>query len=340
MHFSLSKIRIAGICLMVLCLALPAGAQMLRTFRGKVTDDKGEPIKGATIIIQAMDSKSRTFTTKTDKKGTWIYMTLPDGIYHVAARAPGFSPEYQSNIKTTVQEERVIDLQLKPGPDKKLPFEMTPEEYEKLKAESEKAQKRNESAAQVQALFDEGGKLADAGKHAEAIEKFQQALALDPQQANILGNMAESYRKLGKLDEALDSYKKAIAIAPNDGIFYTNMGVVLEKMGKKEESLEAYKKASTLNTGGSAQSHFNLGASFANSGKTDEAIDAFRQAIAADPNFADAYYQLGMSLSGKQETMEEAVKVLKKYLEIGKKQDQIDIAKAIIEALEQSLKKK
>jgi tetratricopeptide (TPR) repeat protein len=315
-------------------------AQLVRTFRGKVTDDKGEPIKGATIIIQAMDSKSRTFTTKTDKKGTWIYMTLPDGTYHVAARAPGFSPEFQSNIKTTIQEERVIDLQLKPGPDKKLPFELTPEEYEKLKAESEKAQKRNESAAQVQALFDEGGKLADVGKDAEAIEKFQQALALDPQQANILGNMAESYRKLGKMDEALDSYKKAIAIAPNEGIFYTNMGVVLEKMGKKEESLEAYKKASSLNTGGSAQSHFNLGASFANSGKTDEAIDAFRKAIAADPNFADAYYQLGMSLSGKPETIEEAVKVLKKYLEIGKKQDQIDVAKAIIEALEQSLKKK
>ena len=217
---------------------------------------------------------------------------------------------------------------------------MTPEEYEKLKAESEKAQKRMESSAQVQALFDEGGKLAEAEKHAEAIEKFQQALALDPQQANILGNMAESYRKLGKLQESLDAYKKAIAINPNDGIFYTNMGVVLDKMGKSEESLEAYKKAASLSTGGSAQSHFNLGATLANSGKTDEAIEAFRKAIAADANFADAYYQLGMSLSGKPDTMEEAVKILKKYLEIGKKPDQIEIAKAIIEALEQSLKKK
>jgi tetratricopeptide (TPR) repeat protein len=339
MHFSSSKFSFAAVCLIVLFLALPAAAQV-RIFRGKVTDDKNQPIAGATVIIQGIDAKSRTFTIKTDKKGTYFYMGIPDGLYHVAARAQGFSPSYQTNIKASLQEERVTDLQLKPGPDQKLPFEMTPEEYEKLKAEAEKAQKRTEASAQVQALFDEGGKLAEAGKHAEAIEAFQKALALDPQQTNILGNMAESYRKLGKLDEALDAYKKAIAINPNDGILYTNMGVVLDKMGKSAESLEAFKKAASLNPGGSAQSHFNLGANLANSGRTDEAIEAFRKTIAADPNFADAYYQLGMSLSGKPETIEEAVKFLKKYLEIGQKPDQIEVAKALIQALEQSMKKK
>lgn len=338
MHSSSSRISFAGIFLIVLMMALPAAAQV-RIVRGKVTDDKGQGIKGATIIIQGIEVKSRNYTTKTDKKGTYIYMGLPDGVYHVAARAEGFSPAYQTNIKATIAEERVVDLQLKPGPDHKLPFELTPEEYEKLKAEAELAQKRGEASAQVQTLFDEGSKLAEAGNHTEAIAKFQQALALDPSQANILANMAESYRKLDKMDEALEAYRKAIAINPNDGTFYTNMGVVLDKMGKSTESQEAFKKAADLNPGGSAQSHFNLGATMANNGKTDEAIEAFRKAVAADPNFADAYYQLGMSLSGKPETMEEAVKVLQKYLQIGQNTDQIEIAKAIIQALEQSLKK-
>lgn len=339
MHSSSSRFSFAGVCLIVMFLALPAAAQV-RIFRGKVTDDKNQPIAGATVIIQGIDVRSRMYTAKTDKKGTYIYMGIPDGVYHVAARAQGFSPAYQTDIRASAQDERVIDLQLKPGPDRKLPFEMTPEEIEKLKAESEKAQKRTESSAQVKALFNEGSKLAEAGKHPEAIEAFQKALALDPQQANILGYMAESYRTLGKLDEALEAYKKAIAINPNDGVFYTNMGVVLDKMGKSAESMEAFKKAASLNSGGSAQSYFNLGANFANSGRTDEAIESFRKAIAADANFADAYYQLGMSLSGKPETMEEAVKLLKKYLEIGQKPDQIEVAKAIVQALEQSLKKK
>ena len=122
MHFSSSKFSFTGVCLIVLILALPAAAQV-RIFRGKVTDDKNQPIAGATVIIQGIDVKSRTFTVKTDKKGVYFYMGLPDGIYHVAARAQGFSPTYQANIRATVQEERVIDLQLTPGPDKKLPFE-------------------------------------------------------------------------------------------------------------------------------------------------------------------------------------------------------------------------
>ena len=77
-----------------------------------------------------------------------------------------------------------------------------------------------------------------------------------------------------------------------------------------------------------------------NSGRVEDAIQPFRQAIAADPAFADAYFQLGMCLSGKPETYEEAVKHLKKYIEIGKRADQVETAKAIISALEQSLKQK
>ena len=70
-----------------------------------------------------------------------------------------------------------------------------------------------------------------------------------------------------------------------------------------------------------------------NSGQTDAAIAAFKQAIAADPNFAEAYYQLGMCLSGSPDTMADAVKALEKYIEIGNKPDQIDVAKQIIAAL-------
>ncbi len=339
MRFSSSKISLTGVCLMILWLALPAASQT-RVFRGKVTDDKGEPIKGATVIIQGTEAKSRSFSTKTDKKGVWFYLGLPDGQFHVAARAPGFSPAFKSNIRATIADEQVIDLQLKPGPDQKLFFELSPEELEKLKAEAEESKKRTEAGAEVQKLLDEGTGLAQEGKHTEAIESFQKALALDPLQSNILANMAESYRKLGKMDESLAAYKKAIEISPNEGSYYTNMGVVLDGMGRSAESVEAYKKASELNPGGAAQSHFNLGATFANKGQTAEAIEEFRKAIAADPNFGESYYQLGMSLSGKPETMEEAVKMLKKYLEIGQKPDQVEVAKAIIQALEQSLKKK
>jgi len=266
-------------------------------------------------------------------------MGLPGGLYHVGARAQGYSPRYQPNVKASIQEEAQINIQLPKGPDQKLPFELSPEELKQQEAEIEKARKRQEASAEVRALFDEGTRLADAGNHAEAIEKFSLALQKDPEQANILGNMAESYRKLEKYNEAYAAYQKAIAIKPEDPVLYTNLGVVLSKMGKTKESEEAFKKAASLNPGGSAQSYFNLGATMVNSGRTEEAIEPFRQAIAADPSFADAYFELGMCLSGKPETMEEAVRHLKKYIEIGKNPAQIETAKAIVTALEQSIKK-
>ena len=121
MHFSSSKFSFTAVCLIVLFLALPAVAQV-RIFRGKVTDDKNQPIAGATVIIQGIDVKSRTYTAKTDKKGTYFYMGLPDGVYHVAARAQGFSPSYQTNIKATVQEEQRDRPAAQAGPGSKTPL--------------------------------------------------------------------------------------------------------------------------------------------------------------------------------------------------------------------------
>jgi tetratricopeptide (TPR) repeat protein len=339
MHISSRKFDFAGLCLIILMLALPAAAQN-RIFKGKITDNKGQPIMGASIIIQGVESKARTYTTKTDKKGTFFYMGLPDGYYYVAARAQGFTPAYKSNIKATIQQEAEINLQLEPGQDIKLPFEMTPEEIKQVEEQNKKAEQRKKSSADVQALFDAGNKLSDAGNYAEAIEQYKKAIEKDPEQTNILANIGECYRKMEKFQEALEYYQKAIAINPNSAALYTNMGVVMDKLGKSAESQEAFKKAASLNPGGSAQSHYNLGATMVNSGRSAEAIEAFRQAIAADPNFAEAYYQLGMCLSGKLETMEEAIRQLQKYVQIGQKPDQVDIAKAIIAALEQSLKKK
>ncbi len=338
MHISSHKLGFLGVCTTLLILALPAGAQT-RIVKGKVTDDKGEAISGASIVIQAADSRTRTYTTKTDKKGNYTYMGLTAGDYYVIARAPGFSPSY-APAKPSFQADTVIDLVLTPGPDQKLPIELTPEELEQAKSEFEKYEKRKQFSAEVQALFDSGLQLAQAGKHLEAIEEYKKALEKDPEQTNIIGNMAESYAKLGNDAEAQELYKKAIAIRPNDAALYTNLGVILGRMGKNAESQEAFKKAAALNPAASAQNFYNMGATLVNNGRSEDAVEAFKQAIAADANFAEAYYQLGMCLSGKNETIPDAIKALQKYLQIGKIADQIEVAKQIISALEQSVKKK
>lgn len=340
MHISSRNFGMIGISLiLLLALAAPAMAQN-RIFQGKVTDDKGQPVVGAQITIQAMDSKTRQYTTKTDKKGTWIYMGIAAGEYRVIARANGFAPNSRQPFAATIQAPTVIDIQLVPGSSEgKLPFEYSEQEIEQMRKEQEKAEKRKQFSAEVQATFDAGLKLAAEGKHEEAIAEFKKALEKDPEQPNIMANMADSYSKMDKNTEALEIYEKAIALRPDDAALYTNKGVILSKIGKNTESQEAFKKAASLNPAASAQNFYNIGATLVNNGKMAEAAESFKQAIAADPNFAEAYYQLGMCLSGKAETMPDAIKALETYIKIGKKPDQIDTSKQIIDYLQKSLKK-
>jgi len=81
------------------------------------------------------------------------------------------------------------------------------------------------------------------------------------------------------------------------------------------------------------QNYYNLGVIFINSGKTDEAADAFKQSIAADANFGESYYQLGMALSATQATIPAAIEALNKYIAIGRKPEQVEVAKQIVQAL-------
>jgi len=176
-----------------------------------VNDDKGQPVVGAQITIQAMDSKTRVYTTKTDKKGAWIYMGIAAGEYRVVVRATGFAPAFRQPFSATIQAPTNIDFTLNPGAsDGKLPFEYTDQEREQLQKEVEKAEKRKAFSAEVQSLFDSGLKLSQEGKYEEAIAEFKKALEKDPEQSNILGNMADAYSKMNKNDEALETYKKAI----------------------------------------------------------------------------------------------------------------------------------
>jgi len=104
-------------------------------------------------------------------------------------------------------------------------------------------------------------------------------------------------------------------------------------MGKTGEAQDAFRKAAAANPAIAAQNFYNLGVSMFNSGHTDDAINAFKQSIAADQNFAESYFQLGICLSAKPDMIPAAVDAMKKYVQVGKKADQIEIAKQLISSL-------
>jgi tetratricopeptide (TPR) repeat protein len=303
-----------------------------RNLNGKVTDDKGQSVVGATVTILGMDS-NRKYPTKTDKKGEWVYMNIASGRYRIVVRAPGFNPGGQEGITPAIGFTP-INITLTPGdPNLRLPFELTPEEQAKLKQEQEKLQARSKMAGEIKAFFEAGRDLVTKGQYPEAIAEFKKALEKVPDEPTVLANLADAQLKSGQNEEALANFEKALAVSPEDASLWTNKGVVLGKLGKTAESKEAFKKAAALNPAAAAQNFYNLGATLVNAGQAKEAAEAFRQAVASDANYAEAYYQLGLCLSGDPATMAEAVQMLQKYIQIGKDPNNVGVAKELIQAL-------
>jgi tetratricopeptide (TPR) repeat protein len=332
-----SPFRKPGLFFLILILSglflAPGILAQNRTIRGKVVNDKGEPVPSAKIRIMLMAGK-REYPVSTDKKGEYLYMNIATGTYRVVCRAPGYDPYLIENFSPKIGDNE-LNITLQPGdPNLKLPFELSPEEQEKMRQQAVKDAARAKMAGEIKAAFEAGRALADQNNYEGAIVEYKKALEKAPDEPVVLANLADAQAKLGQNEEALTNYQKAAVASPTDAAIWTNIGVVLGKLGKVEESKEAFKKAASLSPGGAAaQNFYNLGATMVNSGQPKEAAEAFRQAIAADANYAEAYYQLGLCLSGDPETMAEAVQMLEKYVKIGKNEVNLGVAKDLIAVL-------
>jgi superkiller protein 3 len=313
-------------------LLSPATFAQNRGFGGRIVNEKGELVANAKIKIVGQSSK-REYTTTSDKRGQWVYMNLPPGgAYWIVVRAEGYSPAYKQSDAAAGMT--TLDFQLTPGdPNQKFPFELSPEEQEKLKQEQNKARELAKVFGEIKESFDAARALADQGKYDDAIVEFKKALEKAPDEPTVLANLADAQMKAGHSEEALESYKKAIAKKPDDSSLWINYGTVLNNLGKTAESKEAFKKAAELNPGAKGQSLYNLGVTQMNAMQTQEAIATFRQAIEADPNYAEAYFRLGQCLLSDQSTIAEAIKTLEKYIQIGKDATNVQTAKEIVAAL-------
>jgi tetratricopeptide (TPR) repeat protein len=102
--------------------------------------------------------------------------------------------------------------------------------------------------------------------------------------------------------KAIDAYQKAIHLTPNDAGLHNNLGSVYAEMGKVADAQTEFQKAADLNPAGASGYYYNLGVVMVNQGKMEEASTALKKATDLDPDNANAFYWYGMALLGKAET--------------------------------------
>lgn len=95
----------------------------------------------------------------------------------------------------------------------------------------------------VAGLLAEGQLMLDRDELEKALERFEQALALEPKNAEALIKKAAALEKLNRLEEALACYDQAIAADGSMTIAYLHKGGLFNRMSRYEEALQCYEHA-------------------------------------------------------------------------------------------------
>jgi tetratricopeptide (TPR) repeat protein len=101
------------------------------------------------------------------------------------------------------------------------------------------------------------------------------------------------------LAKAVENYNKALELLPNDANYRNNLALVFARMKKFPEMEAELNKAVQLDPTNAGRYYFNMGAVLTNNNQTAAACQAFKKATEADANYADAHYQYGICLTSQ-----------------------------------------
>lgn len=122
------------------------------------------------------------------------------------------------------------------------------------------------------ALYILGVIAHEDGRDAEAAERIQQALEINPQRVEFHAGLAQTLHALGRFDEALRSYEILLAQAPSSVPILNNIGNVQVLQGRFADAVATYRRALALQP--TATAHDNLVMALLMQGEPDAAIAA------------------------------------------------------------------
>jgi tetratricopeptide (TPR) repeat protein len=308
---------VMALAVLVTISAAPALAQSV--VRGKVIDGQGKPVPDAVILFEATDANRKT-QTKTDRNGDFLQVGLQSGAYKVTASKDG--------VGTSTR-----DAQIRQGPNNPIEFTIT--------ASSSVPAADREAAAALQAVAGAALDAMKAGRHDEAIAKFNEVLVKVPTCIDCYYNIGVANVNKQDYAGAEAAFLKVIELKPDSADAYTGLAGVYNAQKKFDLAADASAKASQYSGGaggGSAEASYNQGVILFNAGKFADAKTQFEAATKADPNMAMAQYQLGMT-SLNLGLIPDAVAALEAYMKVAPDGEKAAEVKAALPALQGMLKK-
>jgi tetratricopeptide (TPR) repeat protein len=295
---TLTMRRILALGLLALmAIAGNAFGQAQARITGKITDaTTKKPIPDATIHVEALSGKTLKQDFPAKKDGYYAIFLLDGTIkYKFTFSAPGYAP-YSEDLKLKIAGEpntKDVELGTAAAGNANAPAAGTVAKVD----------------PSVQA-FNEGAQLANAGDDPGAIKKITEAVTAKPDLIAGWEALARIHLRTKDYKSAIDEAKKALALADDEMDMYQVLVEAYTATGDKAAAAEAKKKLPA-----NASGLFNDAAKLINAGKDAEAEPLLKQSIAADPTFAQSYYELGMVYVRTGKTAD-AKANLEKYIEL------------------------
>lgn len=143
------------------------------------------------------------------------------------------------------------------------------------------------------ALHFAGVILLQSGQAQQAVSLMDRAVKIDRNHAAIHNNRGAAYAELKEYDFALSNYSRAIAL---DGAFanaYNNRGCALIKLNRHAEAIADFDKAIAIQAA-YFEAFNNRGNALSELRRYTEARSSFEHAVELNPQSADAHWNLGM----------------------------------------------
>ncbi|HLF94054.1 MAG TPA: tetratricopeptide repeat protein, partial [Planctomycetota bacterium] len=160
-----------------------------------------------------------------------------------------------------------------------------------------------------------GDLLAQLGREPQALISYEQAIRLEPHQAQPYVGLGYLHYSKERFQEAREVYEQARKVLPDDPNLLEALGASLVGLNRLEEAEGIMDRVTVLR--GDAESFSNRAAVRSQRGHEDRAMEDFARALALAPDDANVHYSLATHLLRTEKT-EEAVRHFERALKEGR----------------------
>ena len=237
----------------------------------------------------------------------FVVLPAPNKPYESKVQVQSGEAKADINFKDVIAKQgSAATEQIKKQEEEKAKFEGMKQHFTAGAALLEQERKAKDEAGKAPADQRDAAKAKVTDLSNQAVAEFtaaqKAATEKDTNQHIIWAKLAEAYDLAGRNDDAINAYQQAIALKPDIPGYHNNLGNVQARSGKVDDARASYTKSAELDPPNAATAWRNFGISLYNAGRLKEAVEPLKKASELDSKNPQVWYLLGAALVGSMET--------------------------------------